>query len=281
MLLTPNSDGRYTVERGQQVTVVTAARLPTGYTRFYLQRRPLGSPYPTSYERLIPPVGTTYTFTVTSDERGRTLFTFDLRAAKPPLRPGLKPQLGDRVVTTTFQVETKTQRYTTYDTTGAATTQGSYAFLTGSGDDETAVTTYEGLRDGSATGLRIHKSDAYGASQAGVYDAVAVGDVVEWREASDCFVRYPVTEVKDDPAGDPPRKLLAVKVMTYAFTGCSGGHRHHRQPHDHLVAREPAVARDDHAHPPRPLAVDPAELDGSARDRGADDGTTGTPDRIR
>ena len=35
-------------------------------------------------------------------------------------------------------------------------------------------------------------------------------------------MRYPVTEVKDDPAGDPPRKLLAVKVMTYAFTGCSG-----------------------------------------------------------
>ena len=224
-LITPGSDGRYTVERGQQVTVVTAAPLPTGYTRFYLQRRPpgvAGTPAPVSFTQLIKPVGTTYTFRVTSDEGGRTLFTFDLQAAKPPLRPGLKPQLGDRVVTTTFQVTTTTIRYTTYDTTGAATTPGSYAFLTGSGDDETAVTTYEGLRDGTATGLRTNKSDAYGASQAGVYDAVAVGDIFEWRKANDCFVRYEVTEVKADPAGTAPRKQLAIEWMTYAFTGCSG-----------------------------------------------------------
>ena len=224
-LLTPGSDGRYTVARGQQITVVTAARLPTGYTRFYLQRRPPGvpgTPAPVSFTQLIKPVGTTYTFTVTSDEGGRTLFTFDLQAAKPPLRPGLKPQLGDRVVTTTFQVTTTTIRYTSYDTTGAATTPGSYAFLTGSGDDETVVTTYEDLRDGTATGLRIHKSDSYGASQAGTYSSVAVGDIFEWREATDCFVRYKVTEVKADPAGTAPRKQLAIEWMTYAFTGCSG-----------------------------------------------------------
>ena len=224
-LLTPGSDGRYTVERGQQITVVTAARLPTGYTRFYLQRRPpgvAGTPAPVSFTQLIKPVGTTYTFTVTSDERGRTLFTFDLQAAKPPLRPGLKPQLGDRVVTTTFQVKTTTMRYTSYDTTGAATTRGSYAFLTGSGDDETAVTTYEGLRDGTTTGLRIHQSDRYGASQADTYSSVAVGNIFEWREAADCFVRYKVTEVKADPAGTAPRKQLAIEWMTYAFTGCTG-----------------------------------------------------------
>ena len=35
-------------------------------------------------------------------------------------------------------------------------------------------------------------------------------------------MRYTVTDVKDDPAGDPPRKLLAVAWMTYAFTGCTG-----------------------------------------------------------
>ena len=84
------------------------------------------------------------------------------------------------------------------------------------------VTTYEGLRDGSTTGLVIHKNDSAGASQEAFYDLVEAGDLFEWRQASDCFVRYTVTEVKDDPAGDPPRKLLAVAWMTYAFTGCSG-----------------------------------------------------------
>ena len=69
----------------------------------------------------------------------------------------------------------------------------------------------------------IHQNDSVGTSQADFYDLVQVGDIVEWREADDCWVvRYTVTEVKDDPAGDPPRKLLAVAWMTYAFTGCSG-----------------------------------------------------------
>ena len=109
-------------------------------------------------------------------------------------------------------------------TTGAVTDDGDYAFLTDPDDLTTLVTTYEGLRDGSTTGLVIHQTDSAGTSQADFYALMEAGDLMEWREAADCFVRYTITEVKDDPAGDdlPPRKLLAVAWMTYAFTGCSG-----------------------------------------------------------
>ena len=115
-----------------------------------------------------------------------------------------------------------TFRYDTYDTTGAVAEPGSYAFLADPADTTSAVSTYEALRDGTTTALLIHKSDAHGASQAALYDAVEAGDLFEWREADDCFVRYKVTEVKPDPAGAVPRKLLTVEWMTYAFTGCSG-----------------------------------------------------------
>ena len=115
-----------------------------------------------------------------------------------------------------------TFRYDTYDTTGAVATGGSYAFLADPDDTTTAVTTYEGLRDGTATALLVHTSDADGVARDGVYDAVEVGDLFEWHKADDCFVRYLVTEVGPDPAGDVPRKLLAVEWMTYAFTGCAG-----------------------------------------------------------
>ena len=82
-LLTPNTDGRYLVERGQQVTVVTAAPLPADYTRFYLQQDPVGQPWAVSFSQLIPPVGTTYTFTVSEDEGAAILISFDLHAARP------------------------------------------------------------------------------------------------------------------------------------------------------------------------------------------------------
>ena len=111
-------------------------------------------------------------------------------------------------------------RYDTYDLTGAVETPGSYAFLADADDLATAVTTYEGLRDGTATALLIHTTDADGVSRADVYDAVVVGDLFEWRQADDCFVRYTVTEVKPDPSGTAPRKLLVVQWTIYAFTGC-------------------------------------------------------------
>ena len=212
------------MERGQQLTVVTAAQLPVDYTRFYLQRIPLASPSPVSFAQLIQPVGTTYTFTVAEDEDAATLITFDLTAARPFVRPRPdgKPELGNVVVTTVFSVETATFQYDTFDTTGEVTAVGSYAFVSDTADTATAVTTYEELRDGTTTGLLIHESDAHGASQVTLYDAVEAGDLLQWHETDDCFVRYQVNEVMADPTGTPPRKLFAVEWTTYAFTGCSG-----------------------------------------------------------
>ena len=108
-LIEPASDGRYEVQRGQQYTVVTAAAVPAGYTRLYLQVSPLlefGTPPPYSSLQQIPPVGTTYTFTVNMDAAGATLITFDLTAARPFVRPrpDNKPELGAVVVTTSFRV---------------------------------------------------------------------------------------------------------------------------------------------------------------------------------
>ena len=111
-----------------------------------------------------------------------------------------------------------TFRYDTYDTTGAVAAPGSYAFLADPADTRSAVTTYEGLRDGTATALRIHETDADGVSRAAFLDTVEVGDLFEWYEADDCFVRYTVNGVT---AGASTRDF-AVKWMTYAFTGCSG-----------------------------------------------------------
>ena len=114
-----------------------------------------------------------------------------------------------------------TFRYDTYDTTGAVAEPGSYAFLEDPANTASVVTTYEGLRDGSATALRIHETDADGVSRAAFLDTVEVGNLFEWREGDDCFVRYRVTELLPDPSGTP-RRLLGVEWMTYAFTGCSG-----------------------------------------------------------
>ena len=225
-LLTPYSDGRYYVERGQQYTVVTAAPLPEDYTRFWLQRRPMefGTPSPVHTSQLIRPIGTTYTFTVSEDPDAPTLFRFDLTAARPFVRPRPdgKPELGDVVATTEFSVETTTISYSTYDTTGAAATAGSYAFLSDPADTTTAVTTYEALRDGTATGLVINESDSHGASHANLLDSVEVGDLFESHQQDDCWTGYRVTAVMPDPTGAVPRKLLTIEPYAYAYTGCSG-----------------------------------------------------------
>ncbi len=196
LLIQPDDDGRYQVERGQQITVVTAAPLPADYTRFYLQRQPLQvTVSPTSFEQLIQPVGTTYTFTVAANEAGSNLITFNLTEARPrPLpRPGQKPELGDVVVTTNFLVPTL--RYDTLDITGAPATPGSYAFLKTAGDAASAIGNYGSSAQVSVE-LRIHPTDANGASRADFYDTVQIGHSFDYRtNGLDCGFRFKVASI--------------------------------------------------------------------------------------
>ena len=106
MLLSGGPGGTYRVDAGLEVTVVTAARLPAGWTRFYLDQDPIGNP-PISASRLIPPVGTTYTFTVSDEATAATTVTYELKAAKPFVRPRPdgKPHIGATVVETEFEVK--------------------------------------------------------------------------------------------------------------------------------------------------------------------------------
>ena len=106
MLLSGGPGGTYRVDAGLEVTVVTAARLPAGWTRFYLE--PVTDRRSTRLRlELIPPVGTTYTFTVSDDAPAATTVTYDLKAAKPFVRPRPdgKPHIGATVVETEFEVK--------------------------------------------------------------------------------------------------------------------------------------------------------------------------------
>ena len=147
------------------------------------------------------------------------------RADAPPQPPlhALEPWLAlpSRLAPQAMVVETAL-RYSAYDAAGEAAAPGSYVFLSGSDGATNVVATYEGLRDSTTKRLLIHKADAQGRSRAALYDAVAAGDLFEWRKTDDCWVRYRVTEIHPDPPAAIPRKLLTVEWTTYAFTGCTG-----------------------------------------------------------
>lgn len=101
-IIEPDDQGRYHVRRGQQVTVVTTASLPAGFTEFALERRPVAGPAPTSGDRAVAPARTTYTFTPIPFEGAADVITFDLRA----MRTGPRPAEGHVVARTTFRVVT-------------------------------------------------------------------------------------------------------------------------------------------------------------------------------
>ena len=108
--------------------------------------------------------------------------------------------------------------YNRFDATDWARTPGSYVFSRGG----SALTTYEELREPTPALMYLHQSDAHRRSQAEVFAGDAVGDLFEWRQADDCWVRYQVTRPPWDRRFGPLRKGLAIEPMTYAFTGCSG-----------------------------------------------------------
>ena len=115
-----------------------------------------------------------------------------------------------------------TFRYDSYDTTGTVAAPGSYAFLADPTDTSSAGTTYEALRDGTATALRIHTTDADGVSRAAVLDSVEAGHLIEWKQAEDCFVRYRVTGVPAVAATAAYREFR-VRAETYAWQSCQAG----------------------------------------------------------
>ena len=91
--------------------------------------------------------------------------------------------------------EPVTLRYDRQDTTGAATSAGSYAFLEIAGDATSAITTFEYGYSGVVE-LRIHPTDASGISRAAFYDTVQVGDSFDYRtKGLDCGFRFKVTGV--------------------------------------------------------------------------------------
>ena len=102
-LVAPTSDGGYEVGGGVQITVVTAAPLREGHERFHLGWSPAVAPSPVSEERLVLPVGTTYTFTSATDAADGTVVTFELTAGSAP-EEGEEPEPGQVVVRTTFRV---------------------------------------------------------------------------------------------------------------------------------------------------------------------------------
>ena len=192
---------------------------------------PITPPDPPFPELPAEPVAPDPTTAVTPTDEPASPAT---RASEPtaaPMDPAMRDPADPEVAPTATAAETRILRYDIFDPSGSVAEPGHYAFLADPHDPSSVVTTYEGLRaglrNGATIGLLIHKADADGASQAALYDAVEAGDLVEWREASDCWMRYVVTEVHPDPTGAPPRKLLTIQVYSYPYpdTGCSGALR--------------------------------------------------------
>ncbi len=104
-----------------------------------------------------------------------------------------------------------TFRYDKLDTTGAVTTAGSYAFLKKAGDAASAIGNF-GYSAESSVELRIHPTDAAGASRSTLYDTVKIGDSFDYQTGPECAFRFKVTSVS---ASATPRVFGIERVGSY------------------------------------------------------------------
>ena len=199
LIIRPGAEGRYHVQRGWRITVVTTAQLPEGYDQFALRFSAEESLVGALYEELVPPHGATYAFTVMPDDDGATLFTSELIPSASPDEEESSSQPGSASVLTQFLIPAL--RYDTLDISGAATAAGSYAFLRPAGEPESAIENYGTLPQGGVE-LRINEFDESGVSRAAFFDTVEVGDVFDYRTFGLlCASRFRITDI--GPAANP------------------------------------------------------------------------------
>ena len=118
--------------------------------------------------------------------------------------------------------ESITLTYDTYDTTGAVSEAGSYAFLRDTKDLSSTADTHGALS--VVTGIIVNVADDAGTPRATFYDGIKVGDVVEWVPTADekCWQRYRVTAILEDPAGSSSRRLFALDHLPEPVIECDG-----------------------------------------------------------
>ena len=111
-------------------------------------------------------------------------------------------------------------RYNRRDTTGGATTAGSYAFLEDASDLTSGFSIGNAWVQGYAEGLLVHRTDAGGVSRSGFYGDVEAGDAFTVWYAEGCWGHYEVTDVLADPPVAAPRKRFAIEGVTYEYNAC-------------------------------------------------------------
>ena len=113
--------------------------------------------------------------------------------------------------------EPVTLRYDRQDISGGATAPGSYAFLKTAGDATSAVDNF-GNRSAWGVELRIHPTDATGASRAAFFDTVQVGDSFDYQtNRLACGYRFKVTRV----AATATPRVFGVEYSTRYGGRCS------------------------------------------------------------